>query len=366
MVSFPWRAIGAAHEDVRMMDTLALALGLHPQAPEFWMPLAFMGLLFIVVLAGMVLDGFDIGVGCLSVFAPGHLKPRMLALLSPWRDANEFWLFLGLGLFMAAFPLAWARIMGELYLPVTLLAVGTLLRSVGYELRLRAPRELQAYWARLFGVGALLTALSHGLLLAQIAMLSQGETGHAWFAVFTAACAVAAYCLLGASWLIMREGGELRARAVFWGRRCVRWAAAGAVAVSVVLALGNPGIFLKWGGGAPRAAVAGVWFCMLAAFVGIEMCLQRMINTSYRNTALPFAMTLLVFCMTFSGLAYSFFPYLVLDELTIWDAAAATDSLELVLVAVAVALPIALVFNARVYWRMFGLSVPPEPPEFGR
>lgn len=349
-----------------MIDTLALALGLQPQSPEFWMPLVLMGLLFLVVLAGMILDGFDIGVGCLSAFAPGNLKPRMLALLSPWRDANEFWLFLGLGLFMAAFPVAWGRIMGQLYLPVTLLAVGTVLRSVGYEVRLRAPREFQSLWGRVFGVGALITAMSHGLLLAQIALFTQGETGQGWFSLFTAVCAVAAYCLLGASWLIMREGGELRARAIFWGRRCVRWAAAGAVGVSVVLALGNPGIFLKWSSNGARVAVGGLWFCMLAAFIWIEMCLQRMINTSLRNTALPFVLTLLVFCMTFGGLAYSFFPYLVLDELTIWDAAAASDSLQLVLLFVGLALPVALVFNARVYWRMFGLSLPPEPPEFGR
>lgn len=352
-----------------MIDTLALALDLNPDAPDFWLPLAFMGLLFMVVLAGTVLDGFDIGVGCLSIFAPPSLRPRMLALLSPWRDANEFWLFLGMGLFMAAFPHAWGRLMSELYLPITLLAVGTMLRSVSFELRLRAPREQQPYWMRLFGVGALLTAASHGMLLAQIAMSYQGETGHLWFIGFTAICALAAYCLLGAAWLIMREGGELRARAVFWGRRCVRWAAAGAVGVSVVLALGNPGIFLKWSGGASRAAVVGLWVGMLAAFICIEMCLQRMINTSYRNTALPFVLTLLVFIMTLGGLGYSFFPYLVLDELTIWDAAAETNSLELVLAAVIVALPVALIFNIWVYRRMFGLSVPPAPPEppaFGR
>ena len=349
-----------------MIDTLALALDLRPDSPEFYLPLIFMGLFALVVLAGVVLDGFDIGVGCLSVFAPKSLRPRMLSLLSPWRDANEFWLFLGMGLFMAAFPRAWGRIMGELYLPVTLLAVGTMLRSVGYEFRLRAPREHQPYWMRLFGLGALLTALSHGMLLARVATSYQFQSGHVWFIGFTAACSLAAYCLLGAAWLIMREGGELRARAVFWGRRCVRWAAAGAVGVSVVLALGNPGIFLKWGASGVGWAVIALWFCMLAAFVCIEICLQRMINTSYRNTMLPFVMTLLIFIMTFVGLVYSFFPYLVLDELTIWDAAAAPDSLQWVLGATAVALPVALVFNIRVYWRMFGLSVPPEPPEFGR
>lgn len=348
-----------------MIDTLALAMGLSPDDPSFWMPLAFMGLLFLVVLAGMVLDGFDIGVGCLSLFAPGSLRPRMLALLNPWRDANEFWLFLGMGIFMAAFPRAWGQLMGELYLPVTLLAMGTLLRSVGFELRLRAPREQHDAWTRTFGVGSLLTALSHGMLLAQVAMTFQGEAGHLWFSAFTAACALAAYCLLGASWLIMREGGELRARAVFWGRRCVRWAAAGAVGVSVVLALGNPGVFLKWTGGSSISAVAALWCGMLATFICIELCLQRMINTSYRNTALPFILTLLIFIMTLGGLGYSFFPYLVLDELTIWDAAAATNSLELVLAVVVAVLPVALGFNIWVYWRMFGLSLPPEPPEFG-
>lgn len=349
-----------------MIDTLASALGLQPQAPEFWLPLVFMGLLYLMVLAGMLLDGFDIGVGCLSCFAPAPLKPRMLTLLSPWRDANEFWLFLGVGLFMAAFPLAWGRIMGQLYLPLTLLAAGTVLRSVGFELRLRAPRELQSFWAWVFGLGALLTAASHGMLLAQIALFSQGETGQPWFALFIGVCAVAAYCLLGAAWFIMREGGELRARAIFWGRRCVRWAAAGAVAVSVVLALGNPGIFLKWSNNGARYAVAGLWLGMLFAFICIEMCLQRMINTSLRSTALPFVLTLLVFMMTFSGLAYSFFPYLLLDELTVWDAAASTESLWVVLLLVGLAFPVALIFNARVYWRMFGLSMPPDPPEFGR
>jgi cytochrome d ubiquinol oxidase subunit II len=75
-------------------------------------------------------------------------------------------------------------------------------------------------------------------------------------------------------------------------------------------------------------------------------------------------MTLLVFLITLCGLGYSFFPYLVLDDITIWDAAASVDSLRLVLAAAVVALPVALIFNIWVYWRMFGLSIAPTPPEF--
>ena len=56
----------------------------------------------VTVIAGTILDGFDIGVGCLSLVAPESLRPRMMSLLSPWRDANEFWLFLGMIVFAVA------------------------------------------------------------------------------------------------------------------------------------------------------------------------------------------------------------------------------------------------------------------------
>ncbi|RTZ39182.1 cytochrome d ubiquinol oxidase subunit II [Candidimonas sp. SYP-B2681] len=347
-----------------MIDSFAVSLGMNAQDPGFWMPMVFMALLFAIIVAGTILDGFDIGVGCLALFAPADLRPRMLSLLSPWRDANEFWLFLGMGLFVAAFPHAWGSVMGELYLPLCVLALGVLLRSISFELRLRAPQELQSRWLLGFAVGSLITAAAHGLLLAQIVVTYQTRSGYLWFSLFLGFCAISAYCLLGASWLIMREAGELRARAVMWGRRAVRWAAAGAVGVSVVLAFANAGIFLKWSDGPHWPIVVLLWVCVLAGFVSIEMCFQRMINSSYRTTALPFVMTLMVFLITLGGLGYSFFPYLVLDDVTIWDAAASVDSLRLILATTVVALPVALIFNIWVYWRMFGLSIAPKPPVF--
>ena len=55
---------------------------------------------------------------------------------------------------------------------------------------------------------------------------------------------------------------------------------------------------------------------------------------------------------------------LVLDNVTIWDAAAPVETLRLSLSATVLALPVALVFNLWVYWRMFGRSLPPEPPDY--
>ncbi len=347
-----------------MIESLAAILGLGAHDPAFWMPLAFIAVFFVIMVAGVVLDGFDIGVGCLSLVAPRTLRPRMLALLSPWRDANGFWMFLGIGLFAAAFPYAWPDTLGRLYTPLALLALGTLLRSACFELRLRAPVELQGRWQFGFGLGSLLTAFAHGALLARIVVGYETGPGYTGFAVLMGGCAVAAYSLLGATWLMMREGGELRARAVAWARRAIRWTAVAAVGVSVVLDFSNAGVFLKWGDGSHGWVVGTTWGLVLACFVLAEMALQRMIGHSYRASAVPFCLVLALFLVILGGLAYSFFPYLVLDEVTIWDAAAPVGTLRLSLSATVVALPVALIFNLWVYWRMFGRSRPPEPPSF--
>lgn len=345
-----------------IVDTLVELLGFSAEDPAFWMPLVFIGLLFSIIVAAVVLDGFDIGVGCLTLFAPAQMRPRMLALLGPWRDANEFWLFLGLGVFIAAFPNAWGAVMGQLYAPLCLLALGVLLRTVAFEFRLRSPIGMQQRWIIAFGLGSLMTALSHGLLLARVVVAYRTGGGYLAYSLFVAACCLAAYCLLGATWLIMREQGAIRLLAVFWGRRAVRWTAAGAVAVSVVLAFANTGVFLKWSDGPQWTLVALLWLVLLLCFVTIELSLQRMVTHSDRMTLLPFSATLVTMLVVLGGLFYSFFPYLVLDDITIWDGSASVDSLRLILAAAVVAMPVALIFNIWVYWRMFGLSRPPEPP----
>jgi cytochrome d ubiquinol oxidase subunit II len=175
---------------------------------------------------------------------------------------------------------------------------------------------------------------------------------------------VAVYSLLGAAWLMMREAGELRVRAVGWARRTLRWSAVGAVGVSVVLDFSNAGVFLKWGDGQHWTAVFLVWGALLLCFVLTEMTLQRMIAHSYRASALPYALVLVIFLVLLGGLAYSFFPYVVLDEITLWDAAAPVETLRLTLSATVIAFPVALIFNLWVYWRMLGRSRPPRPPDF--
>ena len=338
-----------------MIVALASSLGLAPTDPAFWMPLLLMVALFLLILGGALFDGFDLGVGLLVQFAPAPSRSQLMVVLSPWRDANEFWWLLALGLFLTAFPMAWGAVLGALYVPMSLTVTGVMLRSVAFEFRIRAATEKRGRWVSFFWLGSLLTALGHGLLIAQLVLGLKQEGSELWFTGFVGVCAVAAYALLGACWLVMRLHGALQVFAAQCARHVIRWAAAGMVAVSIALGLANPAIFYKWSSATNLVMAAPVWLLMLGCFVGIDMSLSRMTQPRYRNLVwLPFSLSLILFATMLSGLTYSMFPFVILDHLTLWDAAAAHGSLRLVLAAALIALPIMVVFNLFTYRNLFG------------
>jgi cytochrome d ubiquinol oxidase subunit II len=345
-----------------MIAALAASLGLSPSDPAFWMPLVLGGLLLLVILAGTVFDGFDLGVGILIQLAPVAERGRMMGLLSPWRDANEFWLLLGIGLFVAAFPVAWGAILGQLYGPLCVMLIGNVLRSVSFEFRIRARTETKPRWVFGFWLGSVLTAFGQGLTLGRIATGYQTVSGYGWFTAFVGLCAVATYILLGATWLVMRVRGDLQRRAVNWARHAVRWTAAGMVAIAVTLGLANAGIFYKWSNLAHLALAATLWAAMLLLFVITEMTLARLPGRNQRGAFAPFLCTVGLIMLMLGGLAFSLFPYLILDDMTIWDGAAAIDSLRLAMMGAGIGVPVALVFNLLAYRSVFRQARVPELP----
>ena len=338
-----------------MIDALSASLGLNAGNPAFWVPLLMMALLFILIVGAVLFDGFDIGVGVLVLLAPRQSRPQLMVVLSPLRDANGFWLLLALGLFLTAFPLGWGAVLGGLYVPMSLTMIGVMLRSVAFEFRIRASSDKRERWISVFWLGSVLTALGHGALISQLVLGTKQDAPALWFTGFIALCAVAGYSLLGACWLVMRLHGKLQVFAALWARHAIRWAAAGMVAVSIALGLANPAIFYKWSSATNLVMAAPVWLLMLVCFVGIDMSLSRVVQSRYRNLVwLPFTLCLILFFTMLGGLTYSMFPFVVLDHLTLWDAAAAQGSLQLVLAATAVVLPIMVIFNLLAYRGLFG------------
>ena len=108
--------------------------------------LVWAGILAFAILAYVVLDGFDLGVGMLfPFFRDPHDRDRMMNSIAPVWDGNETWLVLGGGGLFAAFPLAYAVVMPALYIPLTAMLIGLIFRGVAFEFRARAREPVNFY-----------------------------------------------------------------------------------------------------------------------------------------------------------------------------------------------------------------------------
>ena len=121
-----------------------------------WLPLVFMALMGISILAYVILDGYDLGVGMLMSRATTAEKDKMIASIGPFWDANETWLVLGVGILLVAFPMAHGVILTALYLPTAIMLGGLILRGVSFDFRAKAKDRHKHRWDKAFMVGSLI------------------------------------------------------------------------------------------------------------------------------------------------------------------------------------------------------------------
>ena len=130
------------------------------------LPLVWYGLIATAMLLYVLLDGFDLGVGILFPFAPSEqCRDRMMNSIAPFWDGNETWLILGGGGLLAAFPLAYAVFVPAVYMPVTLMLLGLILRGVAFEFRFKAEPGKRRLWNVCFHIGSLAAAFFQGIIL---------------------------------------------------------------------------------------------------------------------------------------------------------------------------------------------------------
>jgi cytochrome bd ubiquinol oxidase subunit II len=319
---------------------------------ETYLPLIFMLLMGLAVLMYVVLDGFDLGIGILLNGADDAEKDVMLSAIGPFWDANETWLVLGVGVLLVAFPMAHGVILTALYLPVAFMLIGLILRGVAFDFRVKAQATQKPLWNQAFFAGSVLAAVSQGYMLGKYILGFQEGVGAMLFALFIGVCLVAGYALLGATLLLMKTQGCLKAKAARWARGALWLTGAGIAAVSVATPLVSERIFDKWFAMPELFLLLQVPLTTAALFFIADRVLVQIMR-GRRRAWEPFVCAVGLFVLAFLGLAYSSYPYLVMDRLDIWEAAAATSSLKFILVGVAVTLPAIIGYTAfayRVFW----------------
>ncbi len=321
--------------------------------PSGWLPLFFLVAMGIAMVAYVVLDGYDLGVGILLNQANDSEKDIMIASIGPFWDANETWLVLGVGVLLIAFPLAHGIILTELYLPVSIMLAGLILRGVSFDFRAKAHLRQKSVWNFLFFFGSFLAAASQGVMVGrEVIGFDSGYLG--WlFALIVGLCLPTGYALLGAGWLIMKTSGELQRKAVNWARKSLLLTAVGVGIISIATPYFSAEIVSKW------FTFPNIFFLLpfpaltLLSFILIDLNLQKMQKNKPALIWIPFALSVGIFVLAFMGIAYSLFPYIVVDKMTIWEAASATESLWVIFLGTIVVLPTIIgytIYSYKIFW----------------
>ncbi|RVD44749.1 cytochrome d ubiquinol oxidase subunit II [Mesorhizobium sp. M4B.F.Ca.ET.019.03.1.1] len=317
------------------------------------LPLIFAGLMGLAILIYVILDGFDLGIGILFAAADDHEQDTMIAAIGPFWDANETWLVLAVGLLLVAFPLAHGTILSALYIPVFVLLVGLILRGVAFDFRAKVPAGSKHRSNRIFFLGSAVASLAQGYMLGVYVLGLDVGLGGIAFGALVALCLSAAYAAMGSAWLIYKTEGELQKKAVRWLRTALVLAALGMVAVSLATPFASPRIFDKWFLFPEILYLSPLPILSALLFVWLWRQTFHLPKPNDRHALTPFLTLAAIFALGFAGLAWSFYPFVVPDKLTIWQAASAPESLIVILVGVVVVLPIIIFYSFYAY-RVFG------------
>jgi len=318
-----------------------------------WLPLFFMGVMGLALLAYVVLDGYDLGVGLLLPFATDSEKDLMIASIGPFWDANETWLVLGVGVLLVAFPLAHGIVLSALYLPVAVMLIGLTLRGVSFDFRVKARAARKGMWNALFAIGSLLAAAAQGWMLGRYLTGFVHDARSTLFSAGIALTLPTAYAMLGAGWLMMKTGGRLRDKATRWARMALWPMGVALVGISLATPLVSPTVFARWFAMPQLIGLLPIPVACAVAFYAAFHVTRHPYVVAAGYGWVVFASTVLIFVLSFLGLAYSLYPYIVVDRLTVWQAASATRSLVFIFVGVAITVPAIIVYTIymyRVFW----------------
>lgn len=210
------------------------------------LPLIFMVLMGVSVLAYVVLDGYDLGVGMLMPAATPAEQSVMVSSIGPFwgRERNV----------ARARHRHPARRLPEgprrgagRALPAGRRDAGG---SHAARRRLRVPHEGAGLAPRAVELAllgrSLLASFSQGFMLGRYVTGFEDGIGYLFFAGVVGASVCGGYVLLGATWLVYKTEGPLQAKALTWSRWGLAWVALVVALASLATPLVSETVRAKW------------------------------------------------------------------------------------------------------------------------
>lgn len=124
----------------------------------------------VSLVAYAILDGFDLGVGCLHLFAKTDRDRRIfLNAIGPVWDGNEVWLIIIFGGLFAGFPAVYATLCSVFYSPIMIMIAGIVFRAVSIEFRSKKEgRRWRQFWDVAFCLSSALMSFIMGVIIGNV------------------------------------------------------------------------------------------------------------------------------------------------------------------------------------------------------
>lgn len=349
------------------------------------------GVLFI---GFAITDGFDMGVGMLSRLIGRTDTERriMINSVAPHWDGNQVWLITAGGALFAAWPLVYAAAFSGFYVAMILVLASLYFRPVGFDYRSKIE---DTRWRGMWDIGIFIGSLvpplvigvAFGNLLEGVPFHFDNDlrlfyTGNFFqllnpFGLLTGIVSLMMFLTQGATYLQMRTGGELnlRARSFAQGSSLIMmvcfilagvWVVYGIEGYVITSAISTDGVSNPLTKEVARQA--GAWLVnfhkspvlWLFPLLGVLMPLLTVLCSRVGKGAWAFLFSSLTIVGVIMTVGIALFPFIMpsstspSSSLTIWDATSSQLTLQVMLYAAIIFVPIILAYTIWCYYKMFG------------
>jgi cytochrome d ubiquinol oxidase subunit II len=326
---------------------------------ELDLRVVWFGLVGVLLTGYAILDGFDLGVGALHLFARRDEDRRVLLnAIGPVWDGNEVWLVTGGGALFAAFPAVYATVFSGFYVAFMLLLAALIFRAVAIEFRSKQPMGWwRRLWDRSFFGGSVLCSLLIGVALGNIArgvpIGPDGEYAGTTlgllhpYALLVGVTTVALFMMHGAIYLRMKTEGDLHERVRGW----VHNAMVGFIVCYAVTTMATLVYLPRMA--EPFARHPALFAVPVLGMLAIANVPREIYNgrdgRAFMSSCAAIAALLLLF-------GIGVFPNLVPSDpfpersLTIYNAASSEKTLGIMLAIALLGMPLVLAYTVCIYW----------------
>ncbi len=317
------------------------------------------GVIGVSILFYILLDGFDLGVGSLHLFAKSDQERRIfLNAIGPVWDGNEVWIVIVMGGLFAGFPDVYATVFSGFYTLLMFLIAGLVLRATAIEFRSKRPSRVWRHlWDGVFSIASTLIAFIVGLIAGNLIEGVPIDANQEYmggfadffkpYSILIGITAVSVFTMHGAIYLSMKTEGEAHKTVQKWINPAIVIFLICFFAATVATLLYMPHMSSRF------RTMPYLFVCPLAGFLAM-VNIPWQVRKGNDGWAFISSCVSLAFLLILYG--FGTFPTIVrstidtqVNSLTIFNSASSPGTLTNLLIVVVIGVPLVLAYGFWIY-----------------